>query len=271
MRLTAPRLARLAAIGLSESQAKAYLALLDLGPSRIGDVARAAGVPRTRMYAVFAELHALGLVDQQPGEPVLYAARTLEGYLRRRAGTLQSEAAKLEAELPSLTREFAPVEEGRARPARTRFFKGRASALESVAEAIAQARESIVLGCSAGTLERLAAAQLDRALTQRVGEGLQLDVVLPPRGGGRDPLAGFSMPGVRLRRLDTAMPIEIWLLDGRGVLVWAPHPDDGEVIEGEDEGLVSANAALHTFFASALRDAKAPERRLRERAGFPPA
>ncbi len=51
-------------LGLSEKQAKVYLALLELGESTIGPIASRSGVKRTSIYNFIRELVALGLLTQ---------------------------------------------------------------------------------------------------------------------------------------------------------------------------------------------------------------
>ena len=53
---------RLAVFGLSAKEAKVYLALLELGPSTMTEVARVANINRTTGYPVLETLAAKGLV-----------------------------------------------------------------------------------------------------------------------------------------------------------------------------------------------------------------
>lgn len=54
----------LAQFGLSEKQAKVYLALLELGEARIGPLAARAGIKRTSIYNFMAELVELGIITK---------------------------------------------------------------------------------------------------------------------------------------------------------------------------------------------------------------
>lgn len=52
-------------VGLTENEAKVYLALLSLGPSAIQNIARAAEIKRTTCYSVIESLKLLGLVKSE--------------------------------------------------------------------------------------------------------------------------------------------------------------------------------------------------------------
>jgi len=66
-------------VGLSENQAKVYLASLRLGVERATEIARAAEIKRTTVYPVIEQLESLGLMTlQMRGFKKLYAAEPPE-------------------------------------------------------------------------------------------------------------------------------------------------------------------------------------------------
>jgi HTH-type transcriptional regulator, sugar sensing transcriptional regulator len=62
----------LQALGMTEWEARAYLALLEESPSSGYGVAKRSGVPRAKVYEVLASLEAKGAVHVASGEPKLY-------------------------------------------------------------------------------------------------------------------------------------------------------------------------------------------------------
>ncbi|MDP2951052.1 MAG: helix-turn-helix domain-containing protein, partial [bacterium] len=54
---------QLTTVGLSDKQAVVYLALLELGPSTVSEVARKAGINRTTGYDILEMLVSFGLVS----------------------------------------------------------------------------------------------------------------------------------------------------------------------------------------------------------------
>jgi len=61
-------------LGLSEYQAKVYTALASIGPSGVTEISNQSKVPRTKTYETLRDLSIKGIVDFQPGRPVIYRA-----------------------------------------------------------------------------------------------------------------------------------------------------------------------------------------------------
>jgi sugar-specific transcriptional regulator TrmB len=83
-------------LGLSEYEARAYIALVELGEADASEISRRSGVPRTRIYDVLGRLESAGIIQKILGSrPVVYSAippdRALEP-LRRRLFDEVSEA-----------------------------------------------------------------------------------------------------------------------------------------------------------------------------------
>ena len=63
---------RLRAVGLTSSEAKAYLAVIRLGPCRVVEIARQAQLQRTEIYRLMSSLVSMGLVEQSLDVPRQY-------------------------------------------------------------------------------------------------------------------------------------------------------------------------------------------------------
>lgn len=246
MRLTETRLKRLVALGLTESQARAYLALLDLGPTGIGAVAKASDMPRTWLYTVVRELHVLGLVDIAADDQGRYAPRSLEGFVRQRLHALDAERDALAAALPELLAEFAPAAGPAPTEGATRVFRGRANAVRHLTQGIEGARSSLVLVCTPFTMRRLAAAGLDGVLARRAEAGVAVQVVAP------DGQAAAPAASVLLRRPGRDAAMEVLLVDGASCVAWVPRPDDGRLGGAADEGVVSSSPAFYALLSEAV-------------------
>lgn len=75
-------------IGLSEYEARAYIALVELGEAEASEVSRRSGVPRTRIYDVLGRLESAGLIQRiGDSRPAIYSAippdKALEPLKRR--------------------------------------------------------------------------------------------------------------------------------------------------------------------------------------------
>lgn len=85
--------------GLSENEARVYIAALSLGPSSVKDIAKHAGLKRTTVYPIFESLQDQGLMNIQiKGFKRNYAAEDpsrLEGLLEKKKQRLTDSLAQL--------------------------------------------------------------------------------------------------------------------------------------------------------------------------------
>jgi len=79
----------LAELGLTEYEAKAYLALLTESPLSGYSIARNSGVPRSKIYEVLGSLVGKGAVLASHGDPVRYAPLSPKELLTRYRGEME--------------------------------------------------------------------------------------------------------------------------------------------------------------------------------------
>lgn len=106
-------------LGFHESEAKFYVAALELGQSPISDIARKAGISRTNGYAVFARLLEQGLVVEVGGaskKTMLIAAEEPERLLE----LFEARRQKINEAFPELK---SLHNRSRTKP-RVRFYQG---------------------------------------------------------------------------------------------------------------------------------------------------
>lgn len=98
-------LAALAQLGFGQYEARAYCALLARSPMNGHEVAKASGVPASKIYDTLARLTEKGAVLIERGEPVTYAALAYEAVLdaaRRKFERAHDMAASTFASLPAM-------------------------------------------------------------------------------------------------------------------------------------------------------------------------
>lgn len=78
MSLTEKAIDALETLGLTKTEIRAYLALLDRGTMNASEVSRAARIPYSKVYESLESLHSNGCVDVQRSRPVLYTAKPPE-------------------------------------------------------------------------------------------------------------------------------------------------------------------------------------------------
>jgi len=129
-------------LGLSDKEAIVYLAMLELGPSSVQDIAKRAGVNRSTTYVMIEGLKKHGLVSTfEKGKKIVFAAENPEklmAIVSEHMGLLEAKRDRLSQTMPRLMAIFNAVED---KP-RVRFFEGDAG-LVSIREEIASSNEPI--------------------------------------------------------------------------------------------------------------------------------
>ncbi len=158
-------------LGLTDYEAKAYLALLREGALTGYAVAKAGGVPTSKSYEAVEGLARKGGAVVLPGEPVRYAAVPADSLLAQ----AQRRHADALAALRDTLAEMGAHEGDEDLP--PLWHGGRDSGLAQTAARVGAARRSIV-----GALPSAARAALEDALAAAAGRGVLVQIV----GSGDD-------------------------------------------------------------------------------------
>lgn len=200
----------LRALGLTDYGARAYAALVSLGPSEAAVVASAAPVPRTKIYAVLRELERRGWIDVESGRPRRYRARRPRDCFERER---ERQARVVEAGLPVLEEHF----DDRA----TRFagplwmLEGERAVEERALRMLAAARADVLMVASFPfAADR---REIPRALKDAMRRGAR--VRLAVASVAEMPDLARAVPEVRELRL----PPRFLLVDGREALIAVPQ------------------------------------------------
>lgn len=111
-------------LGLTDTETRIYLAMLQLGPESVQNIARKAGVSRTAAYDLIDTLQAKGLASTfQKGKKKFFSAEDpdkLDDYFKGRMSEMKSQLDVLKRLLP----ELRVMSVGGGRP-RVRFYTGK--------------------------------------------------------------------------------------------------------------------------------------------------
>lgn len=173
------RIRLLEAFGLTQYEARAYLALLELGEVRASTVGRKSGISRGKVYQVLDSLQAKGLAEILPGTPQAYRAMDLKRLLDRQAQEARSKADELERTWRAVASLFSVQGGTKARTEGAyRVYTGRKAVLGTIQAMIAEADREVV--CLAPEISLI---QLDLTLggliEERVSKGLRIRLALP--------------------------------------------------------------------------------------------
>jgi len=115
---------RLLELGLTDKEASIYLAMLELGPSSVQEIALKAGIIRTSAYDLLKELQQRGLVSSvEQGSRVVYTAESpkiLQSFLERQGKELEERHRKMAESLPF----FMALYNSLPDKPRVRYFEG---------------------------------------------------------------------------------------------------------------------------------------------------
>jgi sugar-specific transcriptional regulator TrmB len=181
---------RLVDIGLSEYEARAYMALLQLGSATGYQVAKESGVPRSTIYEVLAKLVMRGAaLTQSFAEQVRYAAVAPEQFLGRLQREFQGHTDALLDGLRDMTPPAAP-------PGNTWNLTGHRNLFSYARQMIEQAREEVTL--LVGDDDEL--DELLPSLRQAQARGVALTVISPTLYDGGEVPVIVHPEGLSLRQ-----------------------------------------------------------------------
>ena len=131
-------------LGLSDKEAKVYLAVLELGPSTAIQIAQKADINRPTAYVQIESLMKMGLMSShEKGKKTYFAAEPperLQELVRARQSEVENQGKRLKEILPELQTLFDSAEE---RP-KVRFYEGK-EGLKIISEDVFRVRNQEIL------------------------------------------------------------------------------------------------------------------------------
>lgn len=221
---------RLVRLGLTQYEARAYMALLRRDGSTPAEVAKVAGVPRPRIYDVIDSLVARGLVSVRPGRTAKYVA-TSPGD----AASLLMEAHRerlqvLEADAGAVAAALLPAYEEGSRHGDPLDYIELIRSPEAVAKRFRELVESVEREILSFTKPPFAVrlhennAGLGLAATRQVRTVYELSLLDDPVS--RSGIRQFIEAGEQARFV-AELPMKLCIIDERAVLLAMPDPVAG--------------------------------------------
>lgn len=129
--------------GLDESEAKVYLALLELGPSTVSEITRKAQITRTLGYHVLEKLGWYNLIDKVSGKnnKITYAPKhpqNLAQFIKNKKNSWNKKLQTIEKDLPNLVSLYKIAEKP------TIKFKEGVSGIKNIANETLEAKKEIL-------------------------------------------------------------------------------------------------------------------------------
>jgi sugar-specific transcriptional regulator TrmB len=170
-------------LGLSNYEARVFVALQALGVGTAREVHEVAGVPRSQVYGAADALVERGLVERQQSTPKRYRPVALDAARERLTARLERERERAFEYLDTLAREERPAESRED----VWSLHGREAVTERVVELVGRASERLLFGAASADL---VTPELVEAVRARAAAGVDVTVV------SADPAvrAAFSAP-----------------------------------------------------------------------------
>ena len=221
---------RLIRIGLTQYEARVYLALIRRDASTPGEVATLAGVPRPRIYDVLHSLVAKGLASERPGRTAKYLATAPADAMERLVAARRQHMDLVEALARAVTDELTPAfEEGQGHDSPLDY-------IEVIRDPEMIARRFVELEGQV-TQEMLAFSKSPAALrVDHNTAGIELAATHPLRSVyefsvledpvQREGVRRFVLAGEQARFV-AELPMKLALMDERTVMFAMPDPVAG--------------------------------------------
>jgi sugar-specific transcriptional regulator TrmB len=242
------RLQKLEGFGLTEYQARAYLALLDLGTATASQIPALSRVPRTRIYTTMQQLHAKGLVQILPEKPVRYRAAPFTRYLKALAAEYRQKAVQLASNADAFAREFTvPTVDLPTRAGRFEAIYGRRNVRDRLVEMYESAETDAIAIGSMHSPARILHG-LGQQLEEKAPMGVTVKFAFFTNEDNESEVRALGRWS-EIRHIDFFTPVCRHGVDGQQFLMSHPIPDDDSGFRGEDIAIWTDDPAIASAMA----------------------
>jgi hypothetical protein len=237
------RIQRLQAFGLTEYEARAYAALLELEVATAGKLAELARVPRTKIYGALEGLGEKRLVRLVPERPMRYVALPIQDYVDGLRADLQSKTDEIESNRDSLLAEFTP--RGNVRMEEDGAFiviRGRGNVTSKLFDMITHTERDFLLLATQPSSRRLDYHM--GMVRDRAQQGARFRLLCPVGPRNIDVLERFGAHGEVRRALEETPGCAIVIRDESEAMIVHILPDDEHHFQGSDVALWTDDKAM---------------------------
>lgn len=234
-------------IGLQETEAKFYLAVLELGEASVRDIAAKAGISRTNAYDVFSRLLEQGLVRQvgaAANKIILIAAEPPDQITE----LLDGRRRKLDALLP----ELRSMHNGASGKPRVRYYQG-SQGIKLVIDDTLSARDKTLLGILSmrDLYEVPGRSWMDDFVRRRIEAGVFLRVIRSPVKDVPNvwPQSAEDLREVRFASRDFIFTMTSYIYDNKVAIISSQRENFAMTIESEEFAMMQRNL-FEVFWAS---------------------
>lgn len=206
-------------IGLTDSEIKVYLALLELGSSKKGPIVKKAGITSSKIYEVIDKLIERGLASYVIKDKVKYfnaaPPSRIKDYLKEKETKLKEQEAELDKLLPSLELK-QKLAEKKIDAEVYRGWRGMQTIYNDVLESLKSGQEYYIFGASRGTDTKQVRSFYIRFNEKVMKKKLKANIIFNENARGNIP--NVEKTG-KVKYLDQTTPSEIIVYDNKTAVI----------------------------------------------------
>lgn len=268
MALDEERLERMQEYGLTEYEARTYMALQELEVATARDIANLSRVPRTKIYSVLDDLHEKQLAEIIPERPKKYEVVPFKDYLERFEEKYEQKLERIQEDKEELTKPPERSPNGMGEKAGSfNVLKGRKNVMNRTHEMIDRAEEEIVeLGTEFSSVRM--GYYLPALKEKAEEEDIDLHLACPVTDENEDNVREYDEVGEARHVTDKTPGSVMFVVDDKEVLICHYVPDDEHLFQGEDVAIWSDDQAIVQDMKNTIltrwEDGEAVDQRLQE-------
>jgi len=233
-------------LGLTEYEARIYIALVTGGPGGASELSFLSDVPRTKTYGALKKLMHKGLVLAIPEKPERYLAASPNETLFPLVGRLSEDLKRAEEAIQSLTLSYESMKYVRkVEPYEKSWFwtiKGRSEIYKKLDEMFSSANKSIHVTTTSNGIARSYKANA-RVLERCKSKGVEILFIAPiSKQNARVTTEFVEIAEIHCLKMQPVT--QSACIDGKSALFTEAIPDDLDTTEGRDEAIWTTNHFL---------------------------
>lgn len=236
------RLTKLKEFGLTEYQARAYLALLELNISTANQIPAVSRVPRTKIYGIMRQLHDKGLVQIIPETPLKYKAVPFKRFLERRVGQLKEEAEELERSSDKLAEAFVVKSHEPDEQGKFEMFYGRRNVRDKLRDMYSNAKKELISIGNQHSPGRIIRTSIS-IIEDLPGKGVKIKYGFPVNKINMEKVERLAKYAT-VKHIERRPSMHFIIVDGTECMLVHRIPDDEDPVRGEDIAIWSNDNAI---------------------------
>ena len=206
-------------IGLTDSEIKVYLALLELGSSKKGPIVKKAGITSSKIYEVIDKLIERGLASYVVKDKVKYfnaaPPSRIKDYLKEKEAKLKEQENELDKLLPSLELK-QKLKEKKTDAEVYRGWRGMQTIYNDLLQSLKRGEQYYIMGASRGLDTKKVKSFYTRFNEKAINKKLKANIIFNENARGNVPNAEKTG---KVKYLDQTTPSEILVYKNKTAIV----------------------------------------------------